>query len=376
MAVDNLPEARRNTGVDLSGMETNLRARDTDRLDLYNGYGSSACPGRANPIFSLAALIRVLLCSTALAVNAAERVAYVKGSEVFVTDESSQEGRQLTNNGVPKWLVRWSPSGQFLAYMEMTDSSLAKGRLVVVNANGEVRMQALIHEMEGQRVAGLRWVEELTWFTDDSIGVSGSFNPAHCELIILKPSMGVVLQDVAVDCGSFNVSPDGEHVVYLQTVETGADNRRRDFVLLDRELSLVPPNEASPITVVGMPQWSADGSRIAYVAKTLDEGSVSVVVSDTTGVIGKQEISPSFAAKAVLAWAERSVVVAGNNLTISFDPSTGQWREASPEESAAVGRREALEKIRTDHAQEMRERAKQSDWREVDVWPAEESFSR
>lgn len=353
-------------------MGANLRARDTDRLDLYKGFRSSACPRRATPISSLAVLIGVLLCSAALAANAAEKVAYVTGSEVFITNGSGQEGRQITNNGVPKWLVRWSPSGQFLAYMEMTDPSLAKGRLVVVNADGEVRMQALIHEMEGQRVAGLRWVEELTWFTDDSIGVSGSFNPTHCELIILKPSMGVVLQDVAVDCGSFNVSPDGEHVVYLQTVASGADNRRRDFVLLDRELSLVPPDEASPITVVGMPQWSADGSRIAYVAQTLDQGSVNVVVSNTTGVISQQEISPSFAGKAEFAWSGDSLVVGSDDLTVVIDPVARSWRVASAEEKVVV---ESIAQRKANIRSAASKRADleaQQGWRSADVWVGDE----
>lgn len=316
----------------------------------------------------LAPIIGVVICSTALTVSAAEKVAYVKDSEVFVADDSTPEGQQVTNNGVPKWLVRWSPSGQFLAFMEMTDSSLAKGRLVVVNSSGEVRMKTLIHEVKGPQIAGLRWVEELTWFTDDSIGVYGSFNPTHCELIILKPSAGVVLQNVALDCGSFAVSPDGEHVVYLQAVESGPDNRRRDFVLLDRELSLLPPNEASPITVVGIPQWSADSSRIAYVAKTTDDGSVNVVVADKTGVVSKQEVSPSFGDKTELAWSADSLVVGGDNLTIVMDPVARSWRVASAEEEAAIER--ITQRKATNRSTESRraDLEAQRGWRSADVW--------
>lgn len=317
---------------------------------------------------SIAPMIGVLLCSTGLVAGAAEKVAYVKDSEIFIVDENRQEGRQLTNNGVPKWLVRWSPSGQFLAYVEMTEPSVAKGRVVVVSPSGEVRTNVMIHEVKGQQTTGFRWIEDIIWFTDNSVGAYGSFNPTHCELIILNASTGAVLQDVALECGSFAVSPDGEHVVYLQTVESGPGNRSQDFVLMDRELSLLPPGGEGPITVTGSPKWSADSSRIAFVAKSAGDGSVSVITADKTGMVSKQDISPSFGVGAELAWSGDALVVRSDSLTIAVDPVSRSWRVASADEEAiveGVSQRKAHDKRVTSRRADLEA---QRGWRSADVW--------
>ncbi|GAB5534423.1 MAG: S9 family peptidase [Rubricoccaceae bacterium] len=68
------------------------------------------------------------------------------------------------------------------------------------------------------------------------------------------------------------ISPDGQHVVYIRTsMDRMADRRRQSLWIVDtdgenhRKLTSSERNEGSPL-------WSPDGSRVAYVSST-DEGA-------------------------------------------------------------------------------------------------------
>ncbi|MEO0559868.1 MAG: S9 family peptidase [Bacteroidota bacterium] len=68
------------------------------------------------------------------------------------------------------------------------------------------------------------------------------------------------------------ISPDGEHVVYVRTsMDRMTDRRRRSLWMVNtdgqhhRKLTMSEQNEGSP-------RWSPDGTRVAYVAST-DEGA-------------------------------------------------------------------------------------------------------
>lgn len=327
----------------------------------------------------VAAATTILICTAPLyggSRNAPEKVAYIQNREIYVALGPLASPQQLTNDGIVKFNLRWNPDGRKIAYIEKTPEDIAKGRLVVIDPDGKKLIETLIHEGGPSKVGGFRFIEEVSWHGNNHIGLYGSVNPYTCEYIVLDASTAARVTRGIGDCGSFSVSPDGQHLAHRDIVgPIAAESARLDEIVVDGKVVFpaVTPGKGRVIRVLTEPVWSSDGTQIAFIETHSATGQTAIVVLGGKEWQNKRQALPQDQSDNIrIAWFGKDVVVASERIAVTYDPAVDRMRLATPEETTHVRAPDAAEVRAKALRDEAKAKAESRHWQEADIWRPEQ----
>jgi len=129
------------------------------------------------------ALMIAAASAQALALAGGEsHVVFVRSSEIYTANEDGSSLRQLTSDGKPKQMPKWSPDGTEIAYLTSGDMSAnpkSRAKIEIITADGKHVGTApiLVTMADGSEVGGMRGVESIGWFDTQRVFAEGSINP-------------------------------------------------------------------------------------------------------------------------------------------------------------------------------------------------------
>ncbi|MGH9897336.1 MAG: hypothetical protein ACRD4L_00595 [Pyrinomonadaceae bacterium] len=121
------------------------------------------------------------------------KVVFLRGNEVVSAREDGLDIKILTHDDVPEAHPMWSPDGLRIAYLTApTKSSNVKAHanIVITNSQGKTEniIPVLSVEPDGTLIGGMRFVEEIGWYSNSAVFAVGSANPYIGEYRILDGS--------------------------------------------------------------------------------------------------------------------------------------------------------------------------------------------
>lgn len=110
------------------------------------------------------------------------RVTFVHNNEICVANDDASNFRQLTSDGKPKQMPKWSPDRTQIAYLtggDMSANPKSRAKIEVITADGKHVGTApvLVTMADGTEVGGMRWVGFMGWFDAQRVFADGSINP-------------------------------------------------------------------------------------------------------------------------------------------------------------------------------------------------------
>ena len=204
-------------------------------------------------------LLVLMLSSGVLTVADEVKSAFVKNNEVFVRTGESQP-RQITHDGIPKFLPVWSHDGSRIAFNRVTNPGRALSELVVVDENGLLVKDILVRPAGKTPPEGLRYVESVEWLTNNKIAVGGTQNIDLTETVIFDLSSGAEIESIVDNRGGPVFSQDGAHFAYLTDMpHFSPEASWRPTLNIDN----VPvfPKSTDHVTFISSPRWSTEGAR-------------------------------------------------------------------------------------------------------------------
>ena len=208
----------------------------------------------------------VLMLSTGVFTVADEvKTAFVKNNEVFVRMGESQP-RQITHDGIPKFLPVWSHDGSKIAFNRVTNPGRALSELVVVDETGRQVNDLLVRPAGKTPPEGLRYVESVEWLTNNTIAVGGTQNIDLTETVIFDLSSGAEIESIVDNRGGPVFSQDGAHFAYLTGMpHFSPETSWRPTLNIDN----VPvfPKPGDHVIFISSPRWSTEGDELAIAAR-------------------------------------------------------------------------------------------------------------
>ncbi len=221
-----------------------------------------------------------LLCGIvpAAAQDHSHELVFTNG-DIYKIDVDSGVTTQLTDTPVDESAPIWSPDGTQIAYIAaMTDDYYGQYGLYVMKEDGSNPLQL---------ADDLMWRSEPIWTRDGSVLIYAT-SPVEGGDCIIKSvkrdgsDAHEMLHKSSVQCNVPNLnpvlSPDGTQLILgLDEQGNGLNTQLYRLTLASEELTQLTHNRATNAA----PDWSADGSQIAFVSN--QEGLFQIYVMDADG---------------------------------------------------------------------------------------------
>jgi hypothetical protein len=273
--------------------------------------------------------IGALLTLASLAAFQAPPTAFLKNSEVYVRQAGTDEARQVTDDGRPKRLLVQSKSGDRIAFVRDSPGELAN--IVVMRSNGSGAREIHFRPAGVKILGGMRFVEDLSWISEQRLVASGSFNPSTCEYAMIDIDSGTQVLGFLTDGFSLVASPDGTHVAYIgQIPHFMLEEKRRPEFCLDDECTFDQPfrgyqRVGAHLEYPSKPVWSSDGSAVAILAKDYDSNVESVVVRPL-GAKSVEFIAPTgIKGDLQFSWDGKALVAQAGDQAWRLDPGKADF---------------------------------------------------
>jgi dipeptidyl aminopeptidase/acylaminoacyl peptidase len=279
----------------------------------------------------------------------------------LVSTDAGAAARQLTLNSVSSSAPRWSPDGKAIAFLSSRpspgDSTSARSQLYLLRTDGGEprRVTSLPNGVSGCEFSpdGSRLVclsrtgpsdrkppsSDVRHYTGLSykFNDTGWFDDRKSHLWIIDVATGAATQLTSGDQWNDSDpqwSPDGTRIAFVSN-RTGKEQDGDD----NSDVWVIPASGGDPVCISDhpdsdtSPRWSPDGKRIAFIGRTRDGDPPMLWLAAATGegpstlLYPAQELFPS-----ELSWAEQGKALyfnAGNHGEIHFfrlDLATRQVR--------------------------------------------------
>lgn len=115
--------------------------------------------------------------------------------------------------------------------------------------------------------------------------------------------------------------------------------------------------------------WSSDGTQIAFIETHSATGQMAIVVLGGKEWQSKRQALPQDQSDNIrIAWFGKDVVVASENIAVTYDPAVDRMRLATPEEATHVRAPDAAEVRAKARRDEAKANAENRRWQEADIW--------
>jgi hypothetical protein len=237
----------------------------------------------------------------------AEKVAFLKGDDVYIASAGGNAVKRLTTDGVHKSLLRLSPDGRNLAYRLRLEPGEAIGHVMVISSDGEVVRDILFRPPGPVLIGGMRFIEELWWSDAGHLVLYGSVNPNNCEYVAVNVATGTTTADYGMACGTQVASPDHAHVAYAGPPGIGVQPEDfRQCLDVDGRRVYTRQDNGQLLTDA---VWSGDSASLAFLEEDMVTRIKHVVVANLKGKISRLPVPSYFEAPMALRWV-------GNNLLL------------------------------------------------------------
>lgn len=213
------------------------------------------------------------------------RVAFRRGGQIWVIKANGTGAKQLTDTSTAKVEPAWSPDGTRIAYVansfdvdEQTDLEIW-----AINADGSGRDQLTENtnpdgqpswSPSGDKIA---FVGSRPGDTDRNVYVMNADGTGEANITPAAPYNGLTYQG---HDDHPNWSPDGSQIAYTHTFAANASGVPNVWVMDANGANKVNVQNNNSTSGV-MPAWSPDGDRIAYVGAT--DTNRDIYVMDENG---------------------------------------------------------------------------------------------
>jgi Tol biopolymer transport system component len=253
------------------------------------------------------------------ALPSAERIAYSDtygGSGIYTIDPDGSDRMHVVSD-TSLYRPKWLPDGSGISFLQDTGAHRMHDRLEAVDVNGSNR-RVLIGRH--QLPSGYRSIASYAWSPDGTQLVLSLYKGRDFrEMLFVANADGSSLVKIAADAGS----PDWSSLDRIVAVRNG------------RLITLDPDGGNVVRLANGIsydPDWSPDGTRIAYMCRRLTHADVCVVNADGTGRVdltGSHAVdwSPSWSPSGTqIIWATSKGISGFGDLRVMGDDGTGQIR--------------------------------------------------
>lgn len=250
------------------------------------------------------------------------KVVFLKGTTLTTANADGTNVQTLVNDDVYKTNSRWSPAGDKIVYDTPTnpgDPAENTHNLIVVTSAGQ-SLKSIPQDTGGGWAFS---VDEIGWYSNNAIFVTGAVNHADKEYISLDLGPGQVLQDLE--------ERTGEDVGF----ETCASNAQVAYPVDARDLSSSPTVTVqvngrtvytaqlpSDVWSYGLSSlhWSGDCSHLAFIE--------SVGTTNTFVVLSGSTVEARVPIPASAGWPV-TVVPLGNSFAILSGADGGEYSAAT-----------------------------------------------
>jgi len=244
----------------------------------------------------------VALISSAQVVPSGVKIAFVKNGEIFVMANGSQP-RQVTHDGVLKYLPVWSKDGSKIAFNRDVDTKRALSEVVVIDESGHPIEEVLVRPTDEAPPDGLRYVKSMEWISNDKIAIGGTQNIGLVETVVMDLKSGKEAYNILSNAGEEAVfSPDGSHFAYKDgTPHFSPEESWRPTLNVDDKP--VYPEAGTHVTFLSAPQWSNASDRLAIIAEDYQTKMVNLVVWKSSGTVSKFRLDVTTEKEFDLFWS-------------------------------------------------------------------------
>ncbi len=206
-------------------------------------------------------------CAGALGLaGEASRVVFVRDNEIYTGSEDGSRICQLTSDGKPKHMPKWSPRGTEIAYLTSGDmsanpKSMAKIEVISVSGQHMGTAPVLVTMTDGTEVAGMRWVDSIGWNDPRNIFAEGSASPYSGQYRIMDARTGRAVNGYIVS-QSATCSSKGQ-VAYWTAVFSPSMAMRLE--INGKEVGFEFPDVNSLPSISVPLVWTPDCEYVAFV---------------------------------------------------------------------------------------------------------------
>jgi hypothetical protein len=273
----------------------------------------------------------------------------VAGGDIYMIDSQAGGVRRLTNNRFQKYSPLWSPDGRKLAYLEDITPNIRLPQVVVIGTTGEVRtiQRVFPDKVPGSQVKDLvpRGISLLGWVGTDSVAIEGDFTRWVCLYTVMDVLNGQISDVQVGQCGTFQRSPDGLHVLAEANLRAQDEPTWRDGLQMDGKR--LYPKGGMDARMLSVPVWSPDSNAVAVLERVVQSGKIFLAVIPLSGEARRIPL-PDSATATEIHWLDVNWIVVGKSaVDLSKDELMSIPERMSERISSELLGKQTVEKMRS-----------------------------
>lgn len=251
----------------------------------------------------------ILLPSSAAASDPTGKAVYLDENEIYSVDTAGHV-RQLTSDGVRKWLPVWSQDGQRIAFMREAPKHDSLGDLIVMSESGEKLTEIHVDPADPKEKRQMPYVDSLQWISPDRVAAGGADIYSY-EVDVFDIKTGEEVDETNSQEIDVVFSPDGKHFAsFMGMAHFTPEEDREPEMDIDNKRVYPPEHGKVSFLKLNEPVWSQDSSKLAIAAKDEKANKFVLVIWRTDGPLVTLPLPVSWdQIEADLFWQDNKLLV-------------------------------------------------------------------